>query len=219
MCEIHDPACVYMHFEGASSAPLLRQKSRCSDLGPASVFSDLLLTNILAAISKSSLTCEIDACVYLRFEGASSAPLVRALILLVFRSFRICCWSTRTWLPPPCHHRGPAGLSSLLGQHRSRTWNTDILSIATYIWRTIRLRLYIDFLFLIPPLLHSPTLQPQVLPRNEPDQSKTPNAAAMRPVCWTQQRTRRWGCFPIPSNVVRAITWLLTQLLSNHFPT
>ena len=93
MCEIHDPACVYMRFEGASSAPLLRQKSRCSDLGPAgvSVFSDLLLTSILAAISKASLTCEIDACVYLRFEGASSAPLVRALILLVFRSFRICC--------------------------------------------------------------------------------------------------------------------------------
>ncbi len=70
MCEIHDPACVYMRFEGASSAPLLRQKSRCSDLGPASVFSDLLLTSILAAISKASLTCEIDACVYLRFEGA-----------------------------------------------------------------------------------------------------------------------------------------------------
>ena len=78
---------IYMHFEGASSTPLLRQKSRCPGLDPAgvSVVSHGLLTGTLAAIFLAGFTCDFRAHVgvYICISKVlySSTPLLAKIAL------------------------------------------------------------------------------------------------------------------------------------------
>ena len=101
MCDFHAHPCVYMRFAGASSTPLLRQKSRCPGLDPAgvSVVSHGFLTGtlkpflwqVLFVISAPILVLICVSQVLVRHPCCSKNRVVRALILLVFRWCRMGC--------------------------------------------------------------------------------------------------------------------------------